>query len=254
MWCYPVSTSKGGLTLARALPRRSAPLPVAQAHPWLPGRRTDKRGRRSNRRRAREMAVEDGINSVSGYHNRVTYGSSEFQPPERRPTDYPALPVNLGLSILTSWTGHMPESARDARVKPWQQAAQGLVSVLHVVRPPTRSLCTTTASARHVPQQRHSRAGFSPSGTRSEPPARQHQSSRPIPRTRRRSRRWSRWAAIARSNCTLGACCWPSKCPQPRCLACILTCGTSPGHNQQQRSRLRALVLLHQAQHIFSMW
>ena len=107
----------------------------------------------------------------------------------------------------------MPERARDARVKPWQQAAQGLVSVLHVVRPPTRSLCTTTASARHVPQQRHSRAGFSPSGTRSEPPARQHQSSRPIPRTRRRSRRWSRWAAIARSKCTLGACCWPSKVP-----------------------------------------
>ena len=68
----------------------------------------------------------------------------------------------------------MPERARDARVKPWQQATQGLVSVLHVVRPPTRSLCTTTASARHVPQQRHSRAGFSPSGTRSEPPARQH--------------------------------------------------------------------------------
>ena len=67
----------------------------------------------------------------------------------------------------------MPERARDARVKPWQQAAQGLVSVLHVVRPPTRSLCTTTASARHVPQQRRSRAGFSPSGTRSEPPARQ---------------------------------------------------------------------------------
>ncbi len=115
----------------------------------------------------------------------------------------------------------MPERARDARVKPWQQAAQGLVSVLHVVRPPTRSLCTTTASARHVP-------------------ARQHQSSRPIPRNRRRSRRWSRWAAIARSNCTLGACCWPSKCPQPRSLACILTYGTSPGHNQQQRSRSRA--------------
>ena len=113
----------------------------------------------------------------------------------------------------------MAERAREARVKPWQQAAQELVSVLHVVRPPTRSQCTTTASARHVPQQRRSRAGISPSGTRSEPPARQHQSSRPIPRTRRRSRRWSRWAAIARSTCTFGACCWPSKCPQPRCLA-----------------------------------
>ena len=98
---YPVSTSKRVFTLARALPRRSAPLPVAQAHPWLPGRRTDKRGRRSNRRRAREMAVEGGINSVSGHQNRVTYGSSEFQPPERRPTASPALPVNLGLSILT---------------------------------------------------------------------------------------------------------------------------------------------------------
>ena len=103
----------------------------------------------------------------------------------------------------------MPERARDARVKPWQQAAQGLVSVLHVVRPPTRSLCTTTASARHVPQQRRSRVGFSPSGTRSEPPARQHQASRPILRNLRRTRRCTRWAPIARSTAHF-ACCWPS--------------------------------------------
>ena len=37
-------------------------------------------------------------------------------------------------------------------------------------------------------------------------------------------------------------------------LACILTYGTITGHNQQQRSRSRALVLLHQAQHILRVW